>query len=101
MEKDTFSANKNNPYLLETEAVPFKTDTVKPKTYERWKLGTITLNGQERESLPATLQDSDVVVFSYISIYENATSSLTAKYIDEDGNAVADSVIKSSSYSDV
>ena len=98
VETETFQTNKNNPYLLESGAVPFKTDKIKPKTYEGWKVGSIFVNGQEKAVLPATLQDGDVVVYDYVSIYDGVVSSVTAKYVDENGKSISNDDVKTGNY---
>lgn len=34
VETETFQTNNNNPYLLESGVIPFKTDKIKPKSYD-------------------------------------------------------------------
>uniref|UniRef100_UPI00336C133A doubled motif LPXTG anchor domain-containing protein n=3 Tax=Lachnospiraceae TaxID=186803 RepID=UPI00336C133A len=41
------------------------TSGVTTKTYRGWKLSSITINGEEVESLPATVNNGDAVVYNY------------------------------------
>ncbi|NSJ52757.1 hypothetical protein G5B36_29495, partial [Enterocloster aldensis] len=53
------------------------TSGVTTKTYEGWKLSSITINGEEVESLPATVNNGDAVIYNYI-VDEGQTKDLAA-----------------------
>ena len=53
------------------------TDGVTAKTYKGWKLSSITINGEEVESLPATVNSGDAVIYNYI-VDEGQTKDLAA-----------------------
>ena len=66
------------------------TKRISAKSYSGYTLSSITLNGNIVTSLPDMLNDKDVVVFQYVA----KSSSVTAEYKDEDGNKIADFVVK-------
>ena len=43
------------------------TEGVEAKSYTGWKLDSITINGEEVESLPATVNNGDAVVYNYVA----------------------------------
>ena len=53
------------------------TSGVTAKTYRGWKLDSITINGEEVESLPATVNNGDAVIYNYI-VDEGQTKDLAA-----------------------
>ena len=53
------------------------TESVVAKTYTGWKLDSITINGEEVDSLPATVNNGDAVVYNYV-VDESATKNLSA-----------------------
>jgi len=90
----TVESDPANPYLFETGTVVFGTDKISEKTYKGWKLSSITVNGHEVAELPKTLQDGDTVVYNYVPV----SSSVTIRYVDENGESVADDIILSGTY---
>ena len=90
----TVQSEPANPYLFETGIMVLGTDKVSEKTYKGWKLDSITVNGQEKVSLPATLQDGDIVVYNYVPV----SSSVNVRYVDENGEPVADGIVLSGTY---
>ncbi|MCB7337829.1 hypothetical protein LI010_27755, partial [Enterocloster aldenensis] len=53
------------------------TSGVTTKTYKGWKLSSITINGEVVESLPATVNNGDAVIYNYI-VDEGQTKDLAA-----------------------
>ncbi|MCM1236799.1 MAG: MucBP domain-containing protein, partial [Ruminococcus flavefaciens] len=70
------------------------TKDIEIKEYPGYKLSNITINDKVVAKLPEALQDKDVVVFHY----EAVKSSVTVKYIDEDGEEIFDTEVISGTY---
>ena len=72
------------------------TEGVEAKTYTGWKLDSITINGEEVESLPYTVNDGDAVVYNYV-VDESQTKELsyTVQYYKDNVLADTDTVTES------
>ena len=64
---------------------------VEAKTYTGWKLDNITINGEKVESLPATVNNGDVVVYNYVAdLSVTKTLSYTVEYYKDEVKVDAD-----------
>ena len=72
------------------------TEGVEAKTYTGWKLDSITINDEEVESLPATVNNGDAVVYNYVKD-ENQTKylSYTVQYYKDGELAETDTFTES------
>ena len=72
------------------------TEGVEAKTYTGWKLDSITINDEEAESLPATVNNGDAVVYNYV-VDEGQTKELsyTVQYYKDNVLADTDTVTES------
>ena len=72
------------------------TEDVEAKTYTGWKLDSITINDEEVESLPATVNNGDAVVYNYVKD-ENQTKylSYTVQYYKDGELAETDTFTES------
>ena len=72
------------------------TEGVEAKTYTGWKLDSITINDEEAESLPATVNNGDAVVCNYVKD-ESQTKELsyTVQYYKDNVLADTDTVTES------
>ena len=72
------------------------TEGVAAKTYTGWKLDSITINDEEVESLPATVNNGDAVVYNYVKD-ESQTKELsyTVQYYKDNVLADTDTVTES------